>query len=211
MIIEEREPTGFKYEKTLSLKSWHVDEEGAFVAFSIPREAARGGTAGRLSTINGVSQAVIELPAGQITRVRLLNLDNTLTYRLNIPGVEAQIYALDGNPIEPRPLGKEYWLGPGMRICLAIKAPPAGEELSLRNGPVRLGTFRSVANTDTPTEWPPALPANPVAEPDLANAEKLNFNFEWVGSVSVNVDNGKPPSLWPVSYTHLTLPTICSV
>jgi FtsP/CotA-like multicopper oxidase with cupredoxin domain len=113
----------------------------------------------------------IELPAGQITRVRLLNLDNTLTYRLNIPGVEAQIYALDGNPIEPRPLGKEYWLGPGMRICLAIKAPPAGEELSLRNGPVRLGTLLSVANNDAPAQWPPALPANPMAEPDLANAE----------------------------------------
>ena len=199
LIIEEREPTGFKHERTLSLKSWHVDEEGAFVAFSIPREAARGGTAGRLSTINGVSQAVIDLPAGQITRVRLLNLDNTLTYRINIPDVEAQIYALDGNPIEPRPLGKEYWLGPGMRICLAIKAPPAGEELSIRNGPVRLGTFRSVANTDAPTEWPPTLPANPIAEPDLANAEKLNFNFEWVGSVSVNTDNGKPPSLWQIN------------
>eukprot|EP01030_Chromulinospumella_sphaerica_P008336 gene8336-8157_t len=199
LIVEEREPTGFKYEKTLSLKSWHVDEQGAFVDFSIPREAARGGTAGRLSTINGVPQAIIDLPAGQITRVRVLNLDNTLTYRLNIPGVEAQIYALDGNPVEPRPLGKEYWLGPGMRICLAIKAPPAGEELSLRNGPVRLGTLRSVANTDAPTTWPAALPANPVAEPDLANAEKLNFNFEWVGSVSVNVDNGKPPSLWQIN------------
>ncbi|RLU05028.1 copper oxidase, partial [Pseudomonas prosekii] len=37
LIVEEREPTGFQYEKTLSLKSWHVDEEGAFVAFSIPR------------------------------------------------------------------------------------------------------------------------------------------------------------------------------
>jgi hypothetical protein len=38
-----------------------------------------------------------------------------------------------------------------------------------------------VANNDAPSEWPPALPANPMAEPDLANAEKLNFNFEWVG------------------------------
>ncbi|WP_047305915.1 multicopper oxidase family protein [Pseudomonas fluorescens] len=199
LIVEEREPTGFQYERTLSLKSWHVDEEGAFTSFSVPREAARGGTAGRLSTINGVSQAVIDLPAGQITRVRLLNLDNTLTYRINIPDVEAQIYALDGNPIEPRPLGKEYWLGPGMRICLAIKAPAAGQELALRNGPVRLGTLRSVANNDAPTQWPPALPANPVAEPDLDNAEKLNFNFEWVGSVSVNVDNGQPPSLWQIN------------
>ncbi|MDB6048200.1 MAG: copper oxidase [Pseudomonas sp.] len=199
LIVEEREPTGFKHERTLSLKSWHVDEAGAFTDFSVPREAARGGTAGRLSTINGVPQAVIDLPAGQIVRVRLLNLDNTLTYRLNVPDAEARIYALDGNPITPRPLGKDYWLGPGMRMCLAIRAPAAGEEISLRNGPIRLGTFRSVANSGALGDWPAALPANPISEPDLANAEKLNFNFEWVGSVSVNVDKGAPPSLWQIN------------
>ena len=199
LIVEEREPSGFAHERTLCLKSWHVDEQGAFTAFSVPRDAARGGTPGRLSTINGVHAPILDLPAGQVVRLRLLNLDNTLTYRLNLPGADARIYALDGNPVEPRPLGKEYWLGPGMRICLAIKAPPAGEELSIRNGPVRLGTLRSVANADAPSEWPPALPANPIAEPDLANAQKLNFNFEWVGSVSVNVDNGKPPSLWQIN------------
>ncbi|QVM95759.1 multicopper oxidase family protein [Pseudomonas sp. SORT22] len=200
LIVEEREPTGFQHERTLSLKNWHVDEQGAYLPFSIPREAARGGTAGRLITINGQANAVVEMPAGQIVRVRLLNLDNTLTYRINLKGnFEARVYALDGNPIVPRPLGKDYWLGPGMRICLAIKMPPAGEELSLRDGPVRLGTLRSVASSEAPGDWPPALPANPIAEPDLANAEKLNFNFEWVGSVSVNTDNGKPPSLWQIN------------
>lgn len=199
LIIEEREPTGFKHEATLSLKNWHVDEEGAFLPFSIPREAARNGTLGRLSTINGVPRATVDLPAGQIVRVRLLNLDNTATYRINLRGdAEMRLYALDGNPIEPRPFGKDYWLGPGMRVCLAIKMPAAGEELALRDGPVRLGTLRSVASTDTPGDWPPALPANPVAEPDVANAEKLNFNFEWVGTVSEDVDD-KPPSLWQIN------------
>ncbi|MDD2047462.1 multicopper oxidase family protein [Pseudomonas putida] len=200
LIVEEREPTGFKHERTLSLKNWHVDEQGAYLPFSIPREAARGGTAGRLITINGQANAVIDMPEGQVVRVRLLNLDNTLTYRINLKGnFEAKVYALDGNPITPRPLGKDYWLGPGMRICLAIKMPPAGEELSLRDGSVRLGTLRSVASSEAPGDWPPALPANPIAEPDLANAEKLNFNFEWVGSVSINTENGKPPSLWQIN------------
>jgi len=199
LIVEEREATGFAHEATLSLKNWHVDEEGGFVSFSIPREAARNGTLGRLSTINGVPQATIDLPAGQIVRVRLLNLDNTATYRLNFRGDAAmRLYALDGNPIEPRPFGKDYWLGPGMRICLAIKMPPAGEEIAVRDGPVRLGTLRSVASTAAPGEWPAALPANPVAEPDLANAEKLNFNFEWVGEVSEDIGD-KPPSLWQIN------------
>lgn len=30
LIIEEREPTGFRHEKVLCLKTWHVDEQGAF-------------------------------------------------------------------------------------------------------------------------------------------------------------------------------------
>src|SRR5690606_3824146 len=118
LIVEERAPSGFRHERTLSLKHWHVDKQGAFTALSVPREAARGGTPGLLSSVNGTHSPTLELPAGQVVRLRLLNLDNTLTYRLMLPGVEARIYALDGNPVEPRALGKEYWLGPGMRIEL---------------------------------------------------------------------------------------------
>jgi len=199
LIVEEREPTGFAHEVTVNLKNWHVDEEGAFLPFSIPREAARNGTLGRLSTINGVHRATVDLPAGQITRVRLLNLDNTATYRFNMRGdFEARIYALDGNPVEPRALGEDYWIGPGMRVCLAIKMPAAGGEIALRDGPVRLGTLRAVASEVQGTEWPPALPANPLSEPDMDAAEKINFNFEWVGKVSADVE-GKPPSLWQIN------------
>src|SRR3990167_5574401 len=121
LIVEEREPSGFRQERTLSLKSWHVDGQGAFSDFSVPREAARGGTPGRLSTVSGVHAPTLELPAGQVVRLRVLNLDNTLTYRLNLPGAEARIYALDGNPVAPRSLGKEYWLGPRMRIELGLQ------------------------------------------------------------------------------------------
>nr|WP_298140052.1 multicopper oxidase family protein [uncultured Pseudomonas sp.] len=199
LIIEEREPSGFAHERTLSLKSWHVDEQGAFTDFSVPREAARGGTVGRLSTVNGQHAPTLELPAGQVVRLRILNLDNTLTYRLNLPDAEARIYALDGNPIEPRPLGKEYWLGPGMRIELGLRVPAAGLELSLRNGPLRLATLRAVASAEAAGDWPPALPANPIAEPDLAVAETLNFNFEWVGALSVGVAQGASHKFWQIN------------
>ncbi|WP_263260674.1 multicopper oxidase family protein [Pseudomonas sp. RIT-PI-S] len=199
LIVEEREPTGFAHERTLSLKNWHVDEQGGFLPFSVPREAARNGTLGRLSTINGEANPILDLPAGQIVRLRLLNLDNTATYRLNLKGLgEARIYALDGNPVEPRPLGEDYWLGPGMRICLALRVPAAGEEIALRDGPVRLGTLRAVPAEGATVGWPAALPANPVAEPDLANAEKLNFNFEWVGTTPAAGETAAP-SLWQIN------------
>ncbi|WP_049306787.1 multicopper oxidase family protein, partial [Pseudomonas aeruginosa] len=137
LIIEEREPTGFRHEKVLCLKTWHVDEQGAFTPFSVPRQAAREGTRGRYSTINGKHVPTIDLPAGQIVRVRLLNVDNTVTYRLNLPNGEARIYAIDGHPVEPRGFEGQYWIGPGMRLELALKVPEAGTELSLRDGPVR--------------------------------------------------------------------------
>lgn len=199
LIVDEREPTGFRHDHALSLKSWHIDEQGGFTAFSVPREAARGGTPGRLSTVNGVHAPTLDLPAGQVVRLRLLNLDNTLTYRLNLPGADARIYALDGNPVEPRPLGDEYWLGPGMRIELGLKVPAAGVELSLRNGPLRLATLRAVPSPDVAGEWPPALPANPIAEPDLAAAETLSFNFEWAGAVSVGLAQGAAHSFWQIN------------
>jgi FtsP/CotA-like multicopper oxidase with cupredoxin domain len=195
LIVEERQPSGFEHERVLSLKSWHVDERGAFSAFSVPREAARGGTPGRLSTVNGVHAPTLELPAGQVVRLRLLNLDNTLTYRLNLPGGEARLYALDGNPVEPRPLGKDYWLGPGMRLELGLRVPAAGVELPLRNGPLRLATLRAVASAAAPGDWPPALPANPIAEPDLAKAETLRFNFEWAGALSL----GTAQRFWQIN------------
>lgn len=199
LIVDEREPSGFRHERTLSLKSWHVDKQGAFTAFSVPREAARGGTPGVLSTVNGQHAPVVDLPAGQVVRLRVLNLDNTLTYRLNLPDGEARIYALDGHPIAPRPLGKEYWLGPGMRIDLALRVPAAGTQLSLRNGPLRLATLRAVAHAGTSGDWPPALPANPVLEPDLQRAETLRFNFEWAGNLSTDVGQGGAYTFWQIN------------
>ena len=44
VIVEEREPSGFVHERTLCLKTWHVDEQGAFTEFLVPRQAAREGT-----------------------------------------------------------------------------------------------------------------------------------------------------------------------
>ena len=189
LIVEEKEPSGFGFERTLCLKSWHIDPTGAFTDFSVPREAARGGTPGTLSSINGQHNPMLELPAGQVVRLRLINVDNTVTYRLQMPDCESFIYALDANPVEPRPLGKEYWLGPGMRVDLAVKVPEEGAEWLLRNGPMRLARFKSVKGETGFETFPNALPANPIAEPDLDKAQSIRFNFEWSGAVSTQTSH----------------------
>ncbi len=65
LIVEEAGGSAFLHERTLSLKSWHVDEQGAFTDFSVPREAAREGTRGRLTTLNGARLPVLELRPGR--------------------------------------------------------------------------------------------------------------------------------------------------
>ena len=127
-----------------------------------------------LSTVNGRHAPLLDLPAGQVVRLRVLNLDNTLTYRLNLPGGERA--SMPSTAIRSRHVRWARNTGSaGMRIDLALKVPQAGTELSLRNGPLRLATLRAVAHDETAGDWPP--PANPVAVPDLQRAETLRFNF----------------------------------
>jgi len=197
LVVEEREPSGFRHERSLCLKTWHINKQGQFTPFMLPREAAREGTRGRLTTLNGKSIPNLQLPAGQVVRLRLFNLDNTITYRLNLPEGEARIYAIDGHPIEPVPLDKDYWLGPGMRLDLALKVPAAGKQLLLRNGPLRLATLQSVTSNEASAEWPPRLPANPVSEPDLARAQTLKFRFEWAASLDDGA--GSAPQYWQIN------------
>ncbi|MNQ47757.1 Multicopper oxidase mco [compost metagenome] len=56
-----------------------------------------------------------------------------------------------------------------------------------------------MASSESAGDWPPALPANPIAEPDLASAETLRFNFEWTGAVSVNLEQGAAHSFWQIN------------
>lgn len=198
IIVEERQPTGFSEDIALSLKNWRLEDDGLLAEpMLVPREAARAGTMGAYSTVNGQHQPTVEAVAGEIVRLRVLNLDSNLTYRLSLPNGDAQIYALDGNPIQPRPF-KEWQLGPGMRIELGVKMPSEGQELQLRNGPLLLARLRSRGGQAKTTQWPAAIPANPIAIPDLQHAERLRFNFEWAGLVSRGLERGSH-TFWQIN------------
>src|SRR5690606_24731913 len=86
---------------------------------------------------------------------------------------------------------------------LAVRVPAAGQQLLLRNGPLRLATLRALAanaaDAERSREWPQPLPPNPIAEPDLARAELLRFNFEWAGALSVNAGQGGAPRFWQIN------------
>lgn len=204
LIVEEADnpqftPEEFAADLSLILKNWHLNKDGSFSELSIPRYAARMGTPGNYETINGLHKPVFDVPANSWVRLRFANVDNTLVYKLRIKDQPAFVVSIDGNPIpEPKPL-KDYALGAGMRVDIALLTPSAGQEIIVENGKgrlffsyMRLRTIESAAQQSTATlATIPRLPLNPIPEPDLNNAETLKFVFEWEGAVTPVSHNGK--------------------
>ncbi len=201
IIVEESVPVQFDQEYDLMLKHWHLDKQGQWKDLMIPRLSARMGTPGEWSSVNGVHEPVYQLKENAATRIRIANVDNTLTYPIAVEGARAWVIAIDGNPIESPYELSQHKIGPGMRLDLALIAPKQGERVYVRymkgRFPFPLCEF-DIVHSDLPEQRAiPKLPLNPVPELDLDNALKLDFVFEWEGAVSPVGKNGKSmPKFW---------------
>lgn len=201
IVVEEATPVRFDAEKLLVLKHWHIDNKGNWKTLMVPRLSARMGTPGEWGTVNGEHLPIYELPQHAMTRLRIANVDNTITYPIAVEGAEAWIIAIDGNPIlKPRKL-EQHKIGPGMRVDLAVEAPAAGKQFQVQQmkGSIAfpLASFVSVPSSLAAGSTIPYLPLNPVPALDLANAEVLNFVFEWEGAISPTDPSGKSmPKFW---------------
>ncbi|GLT19077.1 metallo-oxidoreductase [Vibrio zhanjiangensis] len=201
IIVEEESPVKFDQEYALMLKHWHLDTQGRWKNLMIPRLSARMGTPGEWSSVNGAHEPVYQLKQNATTRIRIANVDNTITYPIAIEGAKAWVIAVDGNPIESPYELSQHKIGPGMRLDLALIAPSRGERVYVRymkgRFPFPLCEF-DVIGSDLPTDQViPKLPLNPVPELDLSHAQQLDFVFEWEGAVSPVGKNGKSmPTFW---------------
>ena len=186
LIVEEPADPGFDTEVALNLRDFRLGEDGQFVTQFIPRQAARAGTFGTVLTANWQRNPVFDAPAGGLVRLRLAATDVTRIYKLRIAGAQARVIALDANPVPaPFPLTatEDFAVGPGQRMDLAVLMPAEeGADVVLdtlagtRIEP--LATLRAVgADRRRSLDELAPLPANPIAEPDLANAETIPFAF----------------------------------
>ena len=99
--------------------------------------------------------------------------------------VEAKVIALDANPV-PAPMAvNAIIMAPGQRADIALRMPGTeGEtvDLILRkpSGDERVASFRATGqNLHRQLAELKPLALNPITEPDLANAETLEFVFGW--------------------------------
>lgn len=194
IIVEETTPVQFDEEHTLLLKHWHLDRDGNWKDLMIPRYSARMGTPGEWGTVNGIHKPTYTLAQNATTRLRIANVDNTITYPIAITGAEAWIIAIDGNPVSEPIRLEQHKIGPGMRVDIAFHAPAVGSTVHVMQMkgkyPYILASFESMSSALNIKPLP-RLPLNPVPKLDFDNAETLNFTFEWAGAITPADKQGK--------------------
>lgn len=201
IVVEEAQPVEFDEEHELALKHWHLNKTGQWKDLMIPRYSARMGTPGEWGTVNGQHNPTYSLKENATVRLRIANVDNTITYPIAVEGVDAWVVAIDGNPIKTPYKLTQHKIGPGMRLDVAFIAPPAGNLVSVRQMkgkfPFPLCDFKCQESSLAENQSIPALPLNPVPAVDLDNAELIDFVFEWEGAVTPADSSGQAvPKFW---------------
>ncbi len=190
MVIAEAEDPGFDSEQVINLRDFRLDENDQFLPAFTRRGAARSGTFGNVHTANWQNQPVYDHAAGGLVRLRVVNTDTTRIYKLHLQHGAARVIAWDGHPVAvdiPVPSAADPMLvGPGQRVDFAVAMPQnEGKVVELmakfpgqpHQAIARLRAVGASAGRELRELQP--LPPNPVARPDLANAELHEFVFGW--------------------------------
>ncbi|MEP1614061.1 MAG: multicopper oxidase family protein [Roseobacter sp.] len=190
LIVEEDEDPGFDIDVPLNLRDFRLNGKGEWLDLWTARGAARSGTFGTVMTTNWQREPRYDAPAGGLVRVRLAATDTTRIYKLFVPDADARLIALDGHPL-PRPIAvpktedNPILMGPGQRADIAVRMPSSeGQTVHIMTdapGEARfLAKLRAVGgNASRSLDELLQLPANPVPEPDLAQARIEEFVFGW--------------------------------
>ncbi len=187
LIIDEPDPIRVDRDITWMLDDWRLDGDAAVEGgFDAPGDISHAGRLGNIVTVNGIVAESFAVQSGERIRLRLVNTANARIFALNFEGHTPQIIALDGQPVAPHaPDDGLIVLGPSMRADLILDCTGApGARMVLRDHAYRGNTFDllQIVYADTPRraavpDWPVALPANPVSEPDLAVAARHEVVF----------------------------------
>lgn len=207
LVVEDEEDPGFDQDLALNIRDFRLGRDGQFIQFFKPRQAARGGTLGTVSTVNWAVAPSYDLPAGSLVRLRLAVTDLTRVGSYALAGAEARVIALDSNPLPQQLAPQELILAPGQRADIALRVPDTEDQvvtLSLKtpNGPRTLATFRPTGASAKRqlAELKPLRP-NPVPQADLANAETVEFVFGW----SPQGDAPQPSICGTLGYTFWSI------
>ncbi|MDJ1158683.1 multicopper oxidase family protein [Chelatococcus sp. SYSU_G07232] len=208
LIVEERDPVAVDRDVVWMLGDWRLNRDASISDdFGNLHDVMHAGRLGNTVTVNGRIRESFALRAGERLRLRLVNAANARIFGLVFEGHDPQIIALDGQPVDPHaPDGNRVVLGPAQRIDLILDAtakPGARfrvldtfyEGLEYRLLDLVYGSEPPLR--DRPLDAPMRLRDNPLAEPDLAAAERheVAFSGGMMGSMSGAIVDGERLSM----------------
>ncbi len=187
LIIEEHEPVQVDRDITWVLDDWRLEPSAAISDdFGNLRDMSHNGRIGNSVTINGQVPETFPVRKGERIRLRLINAANARIFGLDFAAHEPIVIAFDGQPVTPHtPQGGFIVLGPAMRCDLIIDMTgEPGSRMEVIDRFYEGGEYRltELVYGDTPLrdrvpDTPIALPANPLAEPDIAKAKRHEVVF----------------------------------
>ncbi|MDN3518046.1 multicopper oxidase family protein [Aquisalimonas lutea] len=188
LVVEEPDPYPVDRDIAWLLDDWRLTRQGAITEdFNNPHDMSHAGRIGNTVTVNGRLPHAMDVRPGERIRLRLMNAANGRIFGLAFDDLPVHVIAFDGQPVTPhQPEGGRVVIGPGMRADVVLDYPAeADRPFVVRDTFYRGMEYQLMAFTVTgsqvretaPAGSPPALPANPVPEPNLDGAETREIVF----------------------------------
>jgi len=217
VIVDEREPPPVDRDVVWVLSDWRLAPDAALREdFDDLFDLTHAGRIGNTVSVNGrftAKDGVFAVRSGERIRLRLVNAAVARIFRLNFAGHAPVVIALDGQPVTPHEEQGGIVLGPGMRADLVLdctRDPGSRAEVTDDFYPRLAGRVMEIVYESTPVTHrrgrgdPPALPANPLPDPDAARAERHEIVFEGgaMGGIREALFEGNRTSLAQLVRTH---------
>ena len=188
LIVEEPEPVAVDRDLLWLIEDWRLDDRGRIAGgFGNRMEAGMSGRIGNTVTINGRVAEKVSAKASERVRLRLVNAALARIVGLRFEDHKPVVVAHDGQPCEPHlPEGGRVVLGPAMRadLILDMTGKP-GQTYRVIDDFYQDLAYKLVdlAYDGKPareprSEPPQQLPANPLPEPQIAAAERLEIALQ---------------------------------
>ena len=187
LIVEEPAPIRVDRDLTWVLDDWRLTKDGQISDdFGNLHDMSHNGRIGNTVTINGHVPETFMVQRGERIRLRLINAANARIFGIDFGAHKPVIVAIDGQPVAPHiPEDGLIILGPAMRMDVVIDMlGDINQRYSLTDPFYQGLKYRLVdlVYTDTPMrdripDWDMQLSANPLAEPDLIDAERHEVTF----------------------------------
>lgn len=187
LIVDEAQPPPVDRDELWVLDDWRLNREAQIAPFGHGMDISHGGRFGNTLTVNGRLSETFAVRAGERIRLRLVNVANARLFGIHFEGHDPQVIAYDGHPVEPhRPPGGQVLLGPGQRADLILDCTgQPGETYRVIEAAYEGETYQLFAMTyapDAPVRANPAplptLVPNPLSDPDLNAAQRLNVTLD---------------------------------